>query len=81
MYTFLKVKPFLSYRLWSIYTEVVFVNIVTKGEIAHNKQLFRLTKCNHLLSIIIIISKEDFNIFSYMFPKETAGDLLYVWKG
>ena len=53
-----------------------FENIVTKGEIAQNKQFLLLPQCFHIFSVIIPSFVEFFPVFAWRFS-----DLVHVGMG
>ena len=57
-----------------------FENIVTKVEIAQNKQFFLLSQVFHLFLIIKPLFIEIVHVFANIFGKSSAADLLYVGK-
>ena len=60
---------------------MTFENIVANGEIAHDKQFPIWQQCFQLLLMINLAFMEINHIFSNMFSKSSAADLLYVGRG
>ena len=54
--------------------------MATNEEIAQHEQFPLLSPCTQLYSIIVLSFKGSFQIFSVMFSKSSAADLLYVGK-
>ena len=75
-------KPFPTHRHILMHLQqATFENIVTKGEIAQNKQFLLLLHYFQLISENNPPFTEIFYVYDYMFSKASAADLLYVGKG
>ena len=66
---------------WRLCSRWLFKNMVTKEEIAQNKQFILLSPCFQLCSIIGLSFKGSFQLISGIFSKSSAAELLHVGKG
>ena len=70
--------PFPTYRRTLAHLQqTTFENIVTKAEIAQNKQFFLLTKCFQLFFSIYIFVFRDFHVLSRCFQGRLLQICLY----
>ena len=71
----------LIYTFWHLCSRRLFENIVTKEEIAQNKQFLLLPKCFQSLVIGYPFNYRDFLFFDKICSKSSAAELLYEAKG
>ena len=77
-----RINPFPHIdAFWRLCSRRLFENMLTKEEIAQNKQFHLWSSCFQLYSIIVLSFKGSFKNISSLFSKSSAADLLYVGKG